>query len=156
MHNAQSEVTSGVGWAESGDVPLLLQASGVFSSPGPRRSARFANQQKSGGGSNNSSSQRQQQPDGSARTNRQPGAGTAQAQVQRSWSQTIAWIAWTLLGLLVAVMAATNPSRATFADSIRQLTSRGLGQWAGMATFSLPPMDAVGTTWVKYYLLSES
>ena len=28
-------------------------------------------------------------------------------------------------------MAATNPSRAAFVDSISQLTSRGLGQWAG-------------------------
>jgi len=33
--------------------------------------------------------------------------------------------------LLAAVLAATNPSRADFVESIRQLTSKGLGQWAG-------------------------
>jgi len=38
---------------------------------------------------------------------------------------------WAVLGLLAAVLAATNPSRADFVESIRQLTSRGLGQWAG-------------------------
>lgn len=100
-----------------------LQAAGGMNSPGPRRSARFASQQKS-----DSRSSGQQQPPRPG--SRQPGTGT-QTQLQRSWLQTFAWIAWGALAVLVAVMAATNPSRAAFLDSISQLTSRGLGQWAG-------------------------
>lgn len=91
---------------------------------GPRRSARFANQQKKPADA--------QQPDhGSSQSSRQQSDSTAQAQQSRSWLQTITWIAWAALGLLAAVLAATNPSRADFVESIRQLTSRGLGQWAG-------------------------
>lgn len=101
-----------------------LQASATSPNPGPRRSARFANQQKNPAGA--------QQPDyGSSQSRRQPSGSNAQAQQRRSWLQTVTWIAWALLGLLAAVLAATNPSRADFVESIRQLTSRGLGQWAG-------------------------
>ena len=42
----------------------------------------------------------------------------------------------TVVGVLMALMAATNPSRASFVQSIRQLTSRGLGHWAGTALLS--------------------
>ena len=43
---------------------------------------------------------------------------------------------WAMLGVLVALMAATNPSRASFVESVRQLTSMGLGQWAGTVLLS--------------------
>ena len=101
-----------------------LQASARGQNSGPRRSARFANQQKNAAGA--------QQPDnGSSQSSRQPPGSTAQAQRSRSWLQTVTWVAWAVLGLLAAVLAATNPSRADFVESIRQLTSKGLGQWAG-------------------------
>ena len=97
-----------------------VQAAGSSPNTGPRRSARFAAQQKT-----DPSSTQQQQQQG----RRQPGASTAQ--VQRSWLQTAKWVAMAMLGLLVAVLAATNPSKAAFVESIQQLTSKGLGQWAG-------------------------
>ena len=115
-----------------------LQAAGGFDSPGPRRSARFANKQKPNSGS--STGQQSATPDRGQSGNPQrgqPGRNSAQAQLQRSWLQTFIWIAWAMLAVLVAVMAATNPSRAAFVDSISQLTSKGLGQWAG--TVLLPP-----------------
>lgn len=105
-----------------------VQAAGGVNSPGPRRSARFANQQKPSSGS--STGQQQSAPPGG--THAQGGQSSAQAQLQRSWLQTFIWVAWALLAVLVAVMAATNPSRAAFVDSISQLTSRGLGTWAGI------------------------
>lgn len=101
-----------------------LQASGTSPNSIPRRSARFANQQKNPAGA-------QQTDHGSSRSNQQPPGSTAQAQQSRSWLQTVTWIAWAVLGLLAAVLAATNPSRAAFVESIQQLTSKGLGQWAG-------------------------
>lgn len=112
---------------------LSLQAAGGFNTPGPRRSARFANQQKPNSGSN-TGQQEPAPPRESQSANLhggQPGHNNAQAQLQRSWLQTFIWIAWAVLAVLVAVMATTNPSRAAFVDSISQLTSRGLGQWAG-------------------------
>ena len=52
--------------------------------------------------------------------------------MQRSWLSTLAWIAWGLLAAFVALLAATNPSRADLAESVRLLTSKGLGKFAGM------------------------
>ena len=106
-----------------------VQAAGGLNSPGPRRSARFANQQKPSSGSSTG----QQQPRG---THSQGGQNSAQAHLQCSWLQTFIWVAWALLAVLMAVMAATNPSRAAFVDSISQLTSRGLGKWAGVVLMS--------------------
>lgn len=117
---------------------LSLQAAGGVNNPGPRRSARFANQQKSNSGSN-TGQQQSAPPRGGQSGNPQggqPGHNSAQAQLQRSWLQTFIWLAWAVLAVLVAVMAATNPSRAAFVDSISQLTSRGLGQWAGTVLLS--------------------
>ncbi|KAL3146812.1 hypothetical protein ABBQ38_014789 [Trebouxia sp. C0009 RCD-2024] len=114
-------------YAHDPDADPDATAAGGTNSPGPRRSARFAKQQKP----NSSSGQQQSATPGS----RQPGTGTTQ--LQRSWLQTFVWIAWAALAVLVAVMAATNPSRAAFVDSISQLTSRGLGQWAGGEEFRM-------------------
>lgn len=111
-----------------------LQAAGGINSPGPRRSARFANQQKP----NSSSGQQQSATPGG----RQPGTGTTQ--LQRSWLQTFVWIAWAALAVLIAVMAATNPSRAAFVDSISQLTNRGLGQWAGALLLFPVTLNLIG------------
>ena len=36
-----------------------------------------------------------------------------------------------VLGVLIAVMAGTNPTREDFVRSIGQLTTKSLGQWAG-------------------------
>ena len=116
-----------------------LQAAGGLNTPGPRRSARFANQQKPSSGSNAAGQQQSATPRGrqSGSSQRgQPDCNNAQAQLQRSWLQTFIWIAWSMLAVLVAVMAATNPSRAAFWDSISQLTTRGLGQWAGAVLLS--------------------
>ena len=118
-----------------------LQGTGGMNSPGPRRSARFANQQKPN--SSSSSGQHQSTTSGS----RQPGTGTTP--LQRSWLQTFVWVAWAALAVLVAVMAATNPSRAAFVDSISQLTSRGLGQWAGRLL-----LNPVITTLIGYHGLT--
>ena len=38
-----------------------------------------------------------------------------------------------VLGVLIAVMAGTNPTREDFVRSIGQLTTKSLGQWAGQA-----------------------
>ena len=51
--------------------------------------------------------------------------------MQRSWLSTLAWVAWGLLAAFVALLAATNPSRADLVDSVRLLTSKGLGKFAG-------------------------
>ena len=51
--------------------------------------------------------------------------------MQRSWLSTLAWIAWGLLAAFGALLAATNPSRADLVDSVRLLTSKGLGKFAG-------------------------
>ncbi len=93
-----------------------VQAAGA--TPGPRRSARFA-------------AKEEPDPASSHSTRQPPPAGSAQAQQQRSWLQTLKWTAWAVLGVLVAVLAATNPTRDGFVESMRQLTSKGLGQWAG-------------------------
>ena len=118
-----------------------MQASGGTAGAGPRRSARFAGQQTP---PNYGNTKRPKQE--SAQSSRQPAGGAAQDQQQRSWLQTVTWIVWAVLGLLVAVMAATNPSRAKFVESIRQLTSRGLGQWAGQPKHLCVPLALTSTT----------
>lgn len=93
-------------------------------SPGPRRSARFASKQQ----------QQQQQSNGAnsqQHSSGQYGSNTAQAQRQRSWLHTVAWVVMAVLGVLIAVMAGTNPTREDFVRSIGQLTTKSLGQWAG-------------------------
>lgn len=115
-----------------------LQAAGGVNSPGPRRSTRFANQQKPNSGSSTGQQQSASPKRGQSGNPQggQPARNSAHAQLQRSWLQTFIWIAWAMLAVLVAVMAATNPSRAAFVDSISQLTSRGLGKWAGIVLLS--------------------
>lgn len=134
-------------YAHDPDADPDATAAGGTNSPGPRRSARFAKQQKP----NSSSGQQQSATPGS----RQPGTGTTQ--LQRSWLQTFVWIAWAALAVLVAVMAATNPSRAAFVDSISQLTSRGLGQWAGGIVGSMFGLQSTSSTALNisnFFLLS--
>lgn len=121
-----------------------MQDSGGSPDAGPRRSARFAGQQTP---PNYGGTKRTKQE--SAQSSRQPAGGAAQTQQQRSWLQTVTWIAWAVLGLLVAVMAATNPSRANFVESIRQLTSRGLGQWAGQDKHLCVPLVLTSTTTIQ-------
>lgn len=60
-------------------------------------------------------------------------ANAQQAHMPRSWLSTLAWIAWGLLAAFVALLAATNPSRADLVESVRLLTSKGLGKFAGMS-----------------------
>ena len=58
--------------------------------------------------------------------------------MQRSWLSTLAWIAWGLLAAFGALLAATNPSRADLVDSVRLLTSKGLGKFAGNSLTHTP------------------